>query len=145
MTQNSQSSGITESADETILVVEDGEAVRKMICAMLSQNGYQCLEAADGHEALVVLEGIGSVNLVLTDLMMPGMSGTELAKQISKDYPQIRIIFMSGYTDDLLIRTPDGGSGLFLAKPFTASVLAESVRRALDRPWKGLPDLCLKS
>src|SRR5215470_126883 len=98
MTQNSQSSGIAEGADETILVVEDGEAVRKMICAMLSQNGYQCPEAADGEQALVVLEGIGSVNLVLTDLMMPGMSGTELAKQISKDYPQIRIIFMSGYT-----------------------------------------------
>jgi len=92
-----------------------------------------------------VLEGIRSVNLVLTDLMMPGMSGAELAKQISRDYPQIRIIFMSGYTEDPVIRTPDSGSGWLLAKPFTASALAESVRRALDRPWKGLPDLCLRS
>jgi len=145
MIQNSPSAGITESSDEIILVVEDAEVVRKMICAMLTQSGYQCLEAADGEQALVVLEGFRSVKLVLTDLMMPGMSGTELAKQISKDYPQIRIIFMSGYTDDPVIRTPDGGSGWFLAKPFTASALAESVRRALDRPWKGLPGLCLRS
>jgi CheY-like chemotaxis protein len=145
MTQNSQSGGIAETADQTILVVEDGEAVRKMICSMLSQNGYQCVEAADGEQALVLLEGIRSVDLVLTDLMMPGMSGTELAKHISKEYPQIRIIFMSGYCDDPVIRTPDAGSGWFLAKPFTASTLAESVRRALDRPWKGLPALCLRS
>jgi CheY-like chemotaxis protein len=145
MTQNSQSSGIIECADETILVVEDGEAVRKMICAMLSQNGYQCFEAADGQQALGVLEGIPGVSLVLTDLLMPGMSGTELAKQISREYPQIRIIFMSGYTDDPVIHTPDGGSDWFLAKPFTASALAESVRRALDRPWKGLPELCVRS
>src|SRR5215831_10211106 len=80
MAHISQSDGITETADRTILVVEDGEAVRKMICAMLSQHGYHCLEAADGHEALVVLNGIRKINLVLTDLMMPGMGGAELAR-----------------------------------------------------------------
>jgi CheY-like chemotaxis protein len=142
MIHSSQSARIADAPDPTILVVEDGEAVRKMICAMLSQNGYQCLEAADGHEALVVLGGIPSVSLVLTDLVMPGMSGTELARHISKDYPEIRIIFMSGYSDDPVIRTSEGGSGLFLAKPFTASALTERVRQALDRPWTGLPDLC---
>src|SRR5689334_19136768 len=77
MTQNSQTDSIAEMADTTILVVEDGDAVRKMICAMLSQSGYQCFEAADGNQALRLLRGIGRVNLVLTDLVMPGMNGTE--------------------------------------------------------------------
>jgi len=145
MAHNSQSDGIIETTDRTILVVEDGESVRKMICAMLSQVGYQCLEAADGHEALLVLGGMRNINLVLTDLMMPGMNGAELARQISKEYPEIRIIFMSGYSEDPVIQTSGGGSGLFLAKPFTASALAERIRQTFDRPWTGLPDLCSKT
>ena len=145
MTQNSQSHGITGISDATILVVEDGESVRKMICAMLTQNGYQCLEASDGNEALGLLRGIGSVNLVLTDLMMPGMNGTELARHLSRDYPEIRIMFMSGYSEDPVIHSTEGARGLFLAKPFTASALTERVRQALNRPWSGLPDLCPKT
>ncbi len=145
MTQNSQSNGTAHCPEPTILVVEDGEAVRKMICAMLAQNGYHCFEAADGPEALGMLRGMGGVNLVLTDMMMPGMNGAELAKAISKDYPHIRIVFMSGYSDDSLIRTPNGAAGLFLAKPFTASALTETVRMALNKPWDGLPDLCSKT
>src|SRR6266496_6457506 len=87
MAHNFQTDGITEDADQRILVVEDGDAVRKMICAMLMQNGYQCLEAADGEEALHVLHdgGAGKVSLVLTDLMMPGMNGAELARHIAQN------------------------------------------------------------
>jgi len=143
MVQDSQTNGNTKSADKTILVVEDGDAVRKMVCLMLMQNGYTCLEASCGEEALDLLERIRRVHLVLTDLVMPGMSGAELAREISRQRPDIRIIFMSGYTDDPLMRSLDGtGSGLFLAKPFTASVLADRIRKALDRPWTGLPELC---
>ena len=142
MLQSSQTDGITEKGHKTILVVEDGEAVRKMICLMLMQSGYTCLEAACGQEALDVLERISKVHLVLTDLIMPGMTGAELAREISKMHPQIRIIFMSGYSDDPVIRSVDGAAGFFLAKPFTASALADRVQQAFNRPWTGLPGIC---
>jgi CheY-like chemotaxis protein len=124
---------------ETILVVEDAESIRRMVCAMLSQLGYHCLEACDGTEALDVLESAGgSVNLVLTDMIMPNMTGAELAQEIARLRPAIRIMFMSGYTDDPLVRTLERTPAIFLAKPFTAAVLLEKVREALDHPWTGL-------
>ena len=124
---------------ETILVVEDAESIRRMVCAMLSQFGYHCLEACDGTEALDVLDSAGGeVNLVLTDMIMPKMTGAELAQEIARIQPGIRIMFMSGYSDDPLVRTLAHSPAIFLAKPFTATVLIEKVREALDHPWTGL-------
>jgi CheY-like chemotaxis protein len=124
---------------ETILVVEDAESIRRMVCAMLMQFGYHCLEAGDGTEALDVLESDGdSVNLLLTDMIMPKMTGAELAQQVARIRPEIRIMFMSGYTDDPVVRTLENTAAIFLAKPFTATVLMEKVREALDLPWPGL-------
>ena len=119
----------------TILVVEDTPAVRKMVCAMLSQTGYHCLEAGDGVEALRLLEDAGDVQLVLTDVIMPNMDGPELARQLSQVRPELRILFMSGYVEDTVVRSIGKASSLFLPKPFTATALMEKVRQALDRPW----------
>ncbi|HEV3199071.1 MAG TPA: response regulator [Bryobacteraceae bacterium] len=123
----------------TILVVEDSLAVRKMVCAMLTQTGYNCLEAGDGAEALRLLKEAEDVQLVLTDVIMPNMDGPELAHQLSQIRPDLRILFMSGYVEDAVVRSIGRTSSLFLSKPFTAAALMEKVRQALDRPWLGMP------
>jgi CheY-like chemotaxis protein len=125
--------------EETILVVDDAEAIRKMVCAMLSQNGYNCIEASDGVEAIRLLEATDPVHLVLTDVVMPKMSGADLARHLSSIRPDLRIVFMSGYTEDPAVRGVERTSAIFLPKPFTASALTEKVRQALDLPWRGLP------
>ena len=125
---------------ETILVVDDAEQIRKMVCSMLCFSGYTCVEAADGLEALgMVRNEPGSVNLILTDIVMPGMDGPELARQVAALRPDLPIVFMSGYSDDPVVRTLEHSPALFLPKPFTAAALTEKVRAALDRPWTGVP------
>ena len=133
--------GNTEEARlETILVVDDAEPIRKMVCSMLSFSGYTCLEAADGHEALaIVRDAPGSVDLVLTDIVMPEMGGPELARQLAELRPDLPIVFMSGYSDDPVVRMLEHSPALFLPKPFTAAALTEKVRAALDNPWTGVP------
>jgi CheY-like chemotaxis protein len=131
----------TDSHQGTILVVEDSPTVRKMVCTMLSQTGYNCLEAGDGAEALRLLdraEEAEDVRLVLTDVIMPNMDGAELARRLARTRPELRILFMSGYVDDDVVRSLGKASSLFLPKPFTASVLMDRVRQALDRPWLGI-------
>jgi two-component system cell cycle sensor histidine kinase/response regulator CckA len=116
----------------SILVVEDVEAIRKMVCAILVAHGYKCVEAVDGREALQLVEDGGEpFELVLTDMIMPRMNGAELARNLSRIRPGIPIVYMSGYTEESVIRDV-ANSGAFLAKPFTASALLETVRRSLD-------------
>jgi two-component system cell cycle sensor histidine kinase/response regulator CckA len=129
------------SQNEMILVVEDAESIRRMVCAMLNQAGYRCIEAADGEEALQLFRGApDAIQLVLTDVMMPKMGGIELARRVSRLRPDIRIVFMSGYSDDPVVRTIERSSSIFLPKPFTASLLMDKVRNTLDAPWEGLPE-----
>ena len=123
----------------TILVVEDAEAIRKLICAMLSHDGYRCLEASDGSEALNVVKQ-EEIHLVLTDVVMPLMGGPELARHLAVIRPEMRILFMSGYTEDPLVHHVEKLSKIFLAKPFTAAALSSKVRQSLSQPWGGLPD-----
>ena len=88
-----------------ILVVEDAESIRKMVCAMLTQWGYSCLDASDGAEALRLVEGApDAIDLVLTDVIMPKMGGAELARRLASIRPGLRILFMSGYTEDPIVR-----------------------------------------
>jgi CheY-like chemotaxis protein len=130
----------------TILVVEDAEAIRRMVCAMLAQQGYQCLEAEDGVDALRMLdETAAPVHLVLTDVIMPKMTGAELGRHLVRLRPDLRIVFMSGYCDDPMVRNLERVPLMFLAKPFTAATLLEKVRQALDQPWHGLPDIASNS
>lgn len=123
---------------ETILVVDDAEVIRKMVCAMLVQNGYGCLEACDGQEALRTLEGEPvQVHLVLTDVSMPGMGGAELASRLARERPEMRVMFMSGYSERPVVRHVERTPSVFLPKPFTAGVLMEKIRQVLDEPWAG--------
>jgi two-component system cell cycle sensor histidine kinase/response regulator CckA len=128
---------------ETILVVEDVEVIRKMVCAMLLQGGYTVLEAGDGKEALRILSQSGPVHLVLTDLIMPHMNGTELALHVSQRHPSLPVIFMSGYNEDPVVRGVECAGSMFLAKPFTAAALADKIRQALDRPRNDSPGASL--
>lgn len=128
------------ASGETILIVEDAEAIRRLVAAILSQGGYECLEASNGAEALRVLESRPQVHLVLTDVVMPAMGGHELAIHLARSRPEMRIIFMSGFSDDPMARRL-ASTPLFLPKPFTAEVLMEKVRQTLDQPWNGVPNI----
>jgi PAS domain S-box-containing protein len=112
---------------ETILVVEDEDAVRRLTCRILTREGYTVLEAPDGPRALDTWdEHPGEIDLLLTDVVMPGMSGKELAERLG-----IEPVFMSGYTDDVISR--HGMDGLRLVqKPFDAQTLLGAIRGALD-------------
>jgi CheY-like chemotaxis protein len=118
---------------ETILVAEDESGVRKLVCETLEQLGYTVLQAADGREALLILEQHGSVPILLTDVIMPVMCGPELAKRAKSLMPGIKVVYMSGYTDDTLafygLPQPDTE---YIQKPFTSTALAEKVRQVLS-------------
>lgn len=120
----------TDSSQETILVVEDMEAIRRVVCSMLDQYGYRCLEAGDGTEALQVLEK-HPVHLLITDVIMEGMGGTDLAKHVAVLRPELPIIFMSGFSDHPVVQSLGGRQTNFLRKPFTSDALVTEVQRAL--------------
>lgn len=125
-----------DSGGETVLVVEDEEGVRRLIGHVLRMRGYHVLEAADAEEALRIFSESGEqVDLILTDMVMPGKSGRELAEIVHHVRPDTRIMFMSGYTDDVLLRTGALRPGMaFLQKPLRADQLSARVREALDSP-----------
>ncbi|MDF0664632.1 MAG: response regulator [Nitrospira sp.] len=117
---------------ETILLVEDEEDVRTLIRDELMKLGYGIVEARNGVEAcLVATPHIGKVKLLLTDIVMPWMSGTELARQLRVIKPELKLLFISGYTDDVGVESGDPASA-YLPKPFTPEALASSVRELLD-------------
>jgi len=121
---------------ETILLVEDEEIVRAVARQVLEQAGYTVLEAANGKEALLTLAGhTGPVDLVVSDVVMPHMSGRELIDQLKTEWPNIRALLMSGYTDDAVVRHGIlSAETAFIQKPFSASDLASKVRETLNSP-----------
>ncbi|MBC8252834.1 MAG: response regulator [Ardenticatenia bacterium] len=123
------------SGDETILLVEDDGAVRDLGRLLLQEQGYTVLVAGDGQEALRLAEDhSGPINLLLTDLVLPGMDGVALTEQMSQVRPELRSLLMSGYTEKASGHpgTPESG-GAFLQKPFSAMELSRRVRTVLDR------------
>jgi PAS domain S-box-containing protein len=121
--------------NETVLVVEDEDALRLLATRVLGRQGYTVLEAANGREALALVRQTSApIHLVVTDVVMPEMGGLELAEHLGAALPELPMIFMSGYTeDDKLQPGIRDSETLFLQKPFSAESLALQVREALDR------------
>lgn len=128
--------GEGSSDSNVILVVDDDPAVLQVACKILQRGGYQVLRAASGPEALEVAESHeGRFDLLLTDIVMPVMNGRELGEALAARYPDVRILYMSAYTEDEVVldglKTSDVN---FIPKPFTVEGLRDKVRLVLSDP-----------
>jgi len=117
------------------LLVEDEEMVRKLSREILEINGYRVLSAANGQEACQLCESYdGEIHLMITDVVMPQMSGRELAERVLKERPDILILYMSGYTDEAIVRHGVLEDSMpFLQKPFTPDSFTQKVSELLER------------
>jgi CheY-like chemotaxis protein len=119
---------------ETVLLVEDAPVIRRLAREIISRAGYMVMEAGDADEALsVVATHVGPLDILVTDLIMPGPSGIELAEQLKWIREDVRVLFMSGYTDNAIVRNgllEEGAA--FLQKPFTPEGLLRKMRQVLD-------------
>jgi two-component system, cell cycle sensor histidine kinase and response regulator CckA len=129
-------SGAPARGTETILVVEDVIGLRRLIARTLEAAGYKVLTAAGGEEALRMLERYEEpVHLMVTDVVMPGMSGRRLADQLGQLRPELKVLYMSGYTDDVILRhNVVGESAPFVSKPFGMADLIRLIRQTFDAP-----------
>jgi CheY-like chemotaxis protein len=117
----------------TVLLVEDEDVVRALARRVLEQHGYRVLESRNGHEAIGIAETHeGAIDVLLTDVVMPGLRGHEAADRIALSRPGIPVVYMSGYADEALLgRAADGGSR-FLEKPFSNDALARKIAEAVE-------------
>ncbi len=125
----------SDRGTETVLVVDDDAGVRRIVALLLAHKGYAVLEASSGAEALALLrDHAGPLHMLLTDVVMPAMGGGELAKAVRAQRPGIKVLFVSGYSDDVLVeRGLADATATLLHKPFKAEVLTRTVRDVLDR------------
>ncbi len=125
---------------ESILLVEDDEGVRKVSREVLENSGYRVIAAASGSDALSICERHPEpIHLLLTDVVMPEMSGRELAIRVAQQRPETKVLYMSGYTDDVIDHHGVLDQGIeFIQKPFSPDELARKVRNVLDGPAKRL-------
>ena len=119
---------------ESILLVEDEELLRQLLTTLLQRLGYQVVAAPSGQAALdIAAETARPLHLVLTDVVMPGMNGRELAEQLVAARPGLRVLYMSGYTEDAVLRHGLTTATVnFIAKPMTPDALARKLREVLD-------------
>jgi two-component system, cell cycle sensor histidine kinase and response regulator CckA len=119
---------------ETVLVVDDAEELRELTTKLLERQGYRVLVAADAREALRRFEQNDSIDVMLTDVVMPGTSGPELTRQLSDRQPQLKVIYMSGHREDEILDQGGLKNGVaFLHKPFSSDALGRKIREVLDR------------
>jgi two-component system cell cycle sensor histidine kinase/response regulator CckA len=123
------------SGTETILLVEDDDSLCKLTTAILHRHGFRVIAARNAAEALVRCRSeAGAIDLVLSDLVMPQMSGQQLAAEIQQRYPDLKVVFMSGYTEHMLVnQIALNPAVLFVSKPFTAATLIATLQKALDK------------
>jgi len=126
---------VQETIDQgsgTILLAEDEEFIRKLTSRILETNGYDVLVAADGAEALAIgKRNIGRIDLLLTDVVMPGLGGVELAVELRRSRPDLPILYMSGYAFEALDLEVLGDRECYLPKPFTSDVLLKEIGKML--------------
>jgi two-component system, cell cycle sensor histidine kinase and response regulator CckA len=134
-------SGQPAGGSETILLVEDDASVRILLRDALKKLGYRVVEAKNGLEAcLLASQELERLDLLLTDMVMPGMGGRELAQHLITVKPDLRVLFMSGFTDDIgILAGHERGASGFLQKPFTPEVLGRTVRKLLDTVATNVP------
>jgi two-component system, cell cycle sensor histidine kinase and response regulator CckA len=120
---------------ETVLIVEDEGILRNLCVRILEQLGYRVLRARNGADAVAEVQGYGDrIDLLLTDVVMPGMNGRELATQLVLQHPEMKVLFTSGYTEDVISHHGVLSEGVsFIGKPYTLSALARKVRGVLDK------------
>jgi len=119
--------------DETVLLVEDEAALRILTCRLLQVFGYRVLEAKNGTEALELSQSHhGAIHLLLTDVVMPGMSGRSLAQRLTEQRSEIKVVYMSGYTGQGVGHAVLDPGSIFLQKPFTRDSLARKIREGLS-------------
>jgi CheY-like chemotaxis protein len=121
---------------ETVLVVEDEEALRRVAVRVLERDGYSVLVASSGDEALALAKTSGKpIDLIATDVVMPGLGGRDLARRLLAIHPHAKVLFMSGYTNDAMLRhgIPEPGTA-FLQKPFSGLDLTRRIREILGTP-----------
>jgi CheY-like chemotaxis protein len=125
--------GTSERGHETVLLVEDQADVRRLVLSILGELGYHMLEADCGDRALAVAAAYGGpIDLLLTDVVMPGMSGRALSDKLRETHPELKVLFMSGYTDDVVVRHGVLEHGVaFLQKPFSPVELSQKLRVVL--------------
>jgi CheY-like chemotaxis protein len=117
---------------ETVLVVEDADGLRELTSRLLEREGYAVLVAANASQALELLEQNATIDVLLTDVVMPGVSGPELAKRLVEQRPDLKVIYMTGYTDDAIVQHGVLNPGIsLLHKPFTSKALSAKIREAL--------------
>jgi DNA-binding response OmpR family regulator len=121
---------------ETVLLVEDEDAVRIFARRALEAQGFNVMCAGDGLQAAAVADTFdGAIDLLITDLVMPRVGGREVAEKLTRDRPTMRVLFVSGYTDDAAIVSDMADHGAaFLQKPFAAGALVVKAREVLDAP-----------
>jgi PAS domain S-box-containing protein len=126
---------VLPTGTETVLVVEDEDILRDLCSRILGELGYKVLQARNGAEAITLAHGYGDrIDLLLTDVVMPGMDGAELARRLVVRHPKMKVLFTSGYTDDAISRHGVLDAGVsFIGKPYTPSALAKKVREILDK------------
>jgi hypothetical protein len=114
--------------------VEDNESVREVARETLDRLGYRVLEATSGQDALdIAAHHRGTISVVVTDVSMPSMSGRELAERLTSRHPRLKIVFMSGYTDDASVQPDTPAPGMaYIPKPFTPASLGRTLRDVLD-------------
>ena len=129
-----------KSATATVLVAEDEDGVRELAVETLERRGYRVLVASSGEEALKIAHAYdGTIHLLISDVVMPGMKGPELADRLRVFRPGVRVLLMSGYATDVVTPT-DLKEATFLTKPFAPETLGKIVRQILDVPLSTIPD-----